>query len=191
MRAKRARAIRAPGARICPHRRGRRDVTEHRRDGAIAQNDHILLAVHRPRKELRAASRVKPETVIATAKASKYRLTPPRAATGTTLSIAKAPSRAPATGRRRLSRPRRVPGALAPTDCITRARRIAGASPHAGAHEGLASTQSGSGRAERTASSSPARCDVRCPQDVPRATAPGRNGGGPEQLQCVCSATRR
>ena len=39
--------------------------------GAVTQNDLIRLAVHRLRKELGAASRIKPETVVATAKASK------------------------------------------------------------------------------------------------------------------------
>jgi hypothetical protein len=62
--------------------------------GAVTQNDLIRLAVHRLRKELGAASRIKPETVVATAKASKYKLTPPRTAASTALSGAKAPSRA-------------------------------------------------------------------------------------------------
>ena len=60
--------------------------------GAVTQNDLIRLAVHRLRKDLGAASRIKPETVVATAKASRYRLTPPRAAAGAVVSVAKAPS---------------------------------------------------------------------------------------------------
>ena|SRR5450631_3294767 len=68
--------------------------------GAVTQNDLIRLAVHRLRKELGAASRIKPETVAATAKASKYKLTPPRAAAaGATLSVAKAPSRGSENGK--------------------------------------------------------------------------------------------
>ncbi|MFZ0378897.1 MAG: hypothetical protein WAL38_13805 [Solirubrobacteraceae bacterium] len=62
--------------------------------GAVTQNDLIRLAVHRLRKDLGAASRIKPETVAATAKASKYKLTPPRAAAPAALSPAKALSRA-------------------------------------------------------------------------------------------------
>ena len=61
--------------------------------GAVTQNDLIRLAVHRLRKELGAASRIKPETVVATAKASKYKLTPPRTAATAALSVANAPSR--------------------------------------------------------------------------------------------------
>jgi hypothetical protein len=61
--------------------------------GAVTQNDLIRLAVHRLRKELGAASRIKPETVIATAKASKYMLTPPRTAGGAARSVATVPSR--------------------------------------------------------------------------------------------------
>ena len=48
--------------------------------GGVSQNELIRLAVHRLRKDLGAASRVKPETVQATAKASKYKLTPQRPA---------------------------------------------------------------------------------------------------------------
>ena len=48
--------------------------------GGVTQNDLLRLALHRLRKELGAASRIKPEAVVATAKASKYKLTPPRAA---------------------------------------------------------------------------------------------------------------
>ena len=54
--------------------------------GAVTQNDLLRLALHRLRKDLGAASRIKPETVVATAKASKYKLTPPR------VSAAKAPT---------------------------------------------------------------------------------------------------
>jgi hypothetical protein len=46
--------------------------------GAVTQNDLLRLALNRLRKDLGAASRIKPETVVATAKASKYKLTPPR-----------------------------------------------------------------------------------------------------------------
>ena len=62
--------------------------------GAVTQNDLIRLALHRLRKDLGAASRIKPETVLATAKASKYRLTPPRTAGAAAPSPAKAASRA-------------------------------------------------------------------------------------------------
>src|SRR5947209_1375990 len=48
--------------------------------GAVTQNDLIRLALHRLRKDLGAASRLTPETMLATAKASKYKLTPPRVA---------------------------------------------------------------------------------------------------------------
>jgi hypothetical protein len=48
--------------------------------GGVTQNDLLRLALNRLRKELGAASRVKPEAVIATAKATKYKLTPPRTA---------------------------------------------------------------------------------------------------------------
>lgn len=67
--------------------------------GAVTQNDLIRLAVHRLRKELGAASRIKPETVISTAKASKYKLTPPRAAGAATVPVATAPSRASRNGK--------------------------------------------------------------------------------------------
>jgi hypothetical protein len=61
---------------------------------AVTQNDLIRLAVHRLRKELGAASRIKPETIAETAKASKYKLTPPRATASKPVSPAKKPSRA-------------------------------------------------------------------------------------------------
>lgn len=47
--------------------------------GGVTQNDLIRLALARLRKELGAASRVKPDTVLAAAKASKYKLSPARA----------------------------------------------------------------------------------------------------------------
>jgi hypothetical protein len=64
--------------------------------GAVTQNDLLRLALHRLRKELGAASRIKPEAVLATAKASKYKLTPPSAAAPKALSASKQPS--PASG---------------------------------------------------------------------------------------------
>jgi hypothetical protein len=67
--------------------------------GAVTQNDLLRLALHRLRKELGAASRIKPEAVLATAKASKYKLTPPRAAAGAALSAAKEASRASGNGK--------------------------------------------------------------------------------------------
>jgi hypothetical protein len=83
--------------------------------GGVTQNDLLRLALHRLRKELGAASRLKPETVMATAKASKYKLTPPRTAASPTPSARKAsqkpsgngkPTPAKATGRRRGGRSR-------------------------------------------------------------------------------------
>ncbi|MGO9954801.1 MAG: hypothetical protein ACLP50_02280 [Solirubrobacteraceae bacterium] len=44
----------------------------------VSQNDLIRLALIRLRKDLGAASRVKPETVLAAAKDSKFKLTPAR-----------------------------------------------------------------------------------------------------------------
>jgi hypothetical protein len=41
--------------------------------GGVTQNDLLRLALHRLRRELGAASRIKPEAVLATAKASKYK----------------------------------------------------------------------------------------------------------------------
>jgi len=67
--------------------------------GAVTQNDLIRLAVHRLRKELGAASRIKPEAVVATAKASKYKLTPPRVAAGAASSSTTAPSRRAGNGK--------------------------------------------------------------------------------------------
>lgn len=67
--------------------------------GAVTQNDLIRLAVHRLRKDLGAASRIKPEAVAATAKASKYKLTPPRTAAVAAVSSAKAPSPASGNGK--------------------------------------------------------------------------------------------
>lgn len=82
--------------------------------GGVTQNDLLRLALHRLRKELGAASRIKPEAVIATAKASRYKLTPPRA-TATTTPVPKTspkasrngkPTSAKAPRRRRASRSR-------------------------------------------------------------------------------------
>jgi hypothetical protein len=67
--------------------------------GGVTQNDLVRLALHRLRKELGAASRIKPETVLATAKASKYKLTPPRAAAGKALSASREPTRASGDGK--------------------------------------------------------------------------------------------
>jgi hypothetical protein len=64
--------------------------------GAVTQNDLMRLALHRLRKDLGAASRIKPETVLATAKASRYKLTPPRTAAP---AVAKLPSRASGNGK--------------------------------------------------------------------------------------------
>jgi len=44
----------------------------------VSQNDLIRLALQRLRKELGAANRIKPDAVLATAKASKYKLAAPR-----------------------------------------------------------------------------------------------------------------
>jgi hypothetical protein len=44
--------------------------------GGVTQNDLLRLALHRLRKALGAASRIKPETVLATAKASKLQAHP-------------------------------------------------------------------------------------------------------------------
>src|SRR5271167_3765697 len=60
--------------------------------GAVTQNDLLRLALHRLRKDLGAASRIKPETVLTTAKSSKYKLTPPRFAAGKPQPAAKAPA---------------------------------------------------------------------------------------------------
>jgi hypothetical protein len=67
--------------------------------GAVTQNDLIRLALHRLRKDLGAANRIKPETVLATAKASKYKLTPPRTTSGAAPSAAKARPRASGNGK--------------------------------------------------------------------------------------------
>jgi hypothetical protein len=67
--------------------------------GGVTQNDLLRLALHQLRKDLGAASRIKPEAVIATAKASKYRLTPPRAAANGTAPARKAAPKAPGTGK--------------------------------------------------------------------------------------------
>jgi hypothetical protein len=67
--------------------------------GAVTQNDLIRLALQRLRKDLGAASRIKPETVLATAKASKYKLTPPRTAAAAAPAAAKVRSRASGNGK--------------------------------------------------------------------------------------------
>jgi hypothetical protein len=64
--------------------------------GAVTQNDLLRLALHRLRKDLGTANRIKPDAVLAAAKASKYKLTPPRAAAPKALSASKQPS--PASG---------------------------------------------------------------------------------------------
>jgi hypothetical protein len=83
--------------------------------GGVTQNDLLRLALNRLRKELGAASRVKPEAVIATAKATKYKLTPPRTAATTTMPPRKLtrttsrtanPTPAKSIGRRRTGRSR-------------------------------------------------------------------------------------
>ena len=73
--------------------------------GGVTQNDLLRLALNRLRKELGAASRVKPEAVIATAKASKYKLTPPRAAANTTPPARRTSPKGPGTGKRRRRKP--------------------------------------------------------------------------------------
>jgi hypothetical protein len=85
--------------------------------GAVTQNDLIRLALQRLRKDLGAASRIKPETVLATAKASKYKLTPPRATGAAAPSPAKAPSPARANGKGKA-----MPAKAAPRPRATRAR---------------------------------------------------------------------
>ena len=66
--------------------------------GGVTQNDLLRLALHRLRKELGAASRIKPEAVLATAKASRYKLTPPRAPAPKALPTSKEPSGVSANG---------------------------------------------------------------------------------------------
>ena len=67
--------------------------------GGVTQNDLVRLALNRLRKELGAASRIKPETVLATAKASTYKLTPPHAAAGKALSASNKPTAASGNGK--------------------------------------------------------------------------------------------
>ncbi len=81
--------------------------------GAVTQNDLLRLALHRLRKDLGAASRIKPETVVATAKASKYKLTPPR------VPAAKAPAAANSTATNGAA----TSTAAAPRARATRARK--------------------------------------------------------------------
>jgi hypothetical protein len=83
--------------------------------GAVTQNDLIRLALHRLRKDLGAANRIKPETVLATAKASKYKLTPPRTAGAAASAPAKPASRASKNGKA-------TPAKAAPRPRATRTR---------------------------------------------------------------------
>ena len=80
--------------------------------GAVTQNDLLRLALHRLRRDLGAASRIRPETVFATAKASKYKLTPPRATPANQSRPRLSLQPRPAAQRRRR---RREPSALAPS----------------------------------------------------------------------------
>jgi hypothetical protein len=93
--------------------------------GAVTQNDLIRLALHRLRKDLGAANRLKPETVLATAKASRYKLTPPRTAGAAAPSAAKAPSRASRNGKATAAKAtaaKATPAKAAPRRRATRAR---------------------------------------------------------------------
>jgi hypothetical protein len=81
--------------------------------GAVTQNDLLRLALNRLRKDLGAASRIKPETVLATAKASKYKLTPPR------VPAAKVPAASTSTA----TNPTATSAAAAPRARVTRARK--------------------------------------------------------------------
>ena len=65
----------------------------------VTQNDLLRLALHRLRKELGAANRIKPEAVMAAAKASKYKLTPPRGAASPTPPVRKASATASGNGK--------------------------------------------------------------------------------------------
>jgi hypothetical protein len=67
--------------------------------GAVTQNDLLRLALHRLRKELGAASRIKPEAVLATAKASRYKLTPPRVPAAKPVLVSKERSGASGNGK--------------------------------------------------------------------------------------------
>jgi hypothetical protein len=67
--------------------------------GGVTQNDLLRLALHRLRKELGAATRIKPEAVVATAKASKYKLTPPRGVAVAAPSARKAAPKASGNGK--------------------------------------------------------------------------------------------
>jgi hypothetical protein len=73
--------------------------------GGVTQNDLIRLALHRLRKELGAASRLKPEAVLAVAKSSKYKLTPPRAGAATPQPASKGASRASVNGKTTAAKP--------------------------------------------------------------------------------------
>jgi hypothetical protein len=81
--------------------------------GAVTQNDLVRLALNRLRQDLGAASRIKPETVLATAKASKYKLTPPRVPAAT----------APAASKSTATTPTATSAAAAPRARVTRARK--------------------------------------------------------------------
>ena len=81
--------------------------------GAVTQNDLLRLALNRLRKDLGAPSRIKPETVLATAKASKYKLTPPR------VPAAKAPAASKSTATNGTA----TSAAAAPRARVTRARK--------------------------------------------------------------------
>lgn len=67
--------------------------------GCVTQNDLLRLALHRLRKDLGAASRIKPESVVAAAKASRYKLTPPRAAASPTSTPRRRSPQASANGK--------------------------------------------------------------------------------------------
>jgi hypothetical protein len=69
--------------------------------GAVGQNDLLGVGVQRVRQELGAASRIKPEAIVATAQASGYQLASPPAGADRRAAAAKpsAPARpAEATG---------------------------------------------------------------------------------------------
>jgi hypothetical protein len=65
--------------------------------GGVSQNDLIRLGLHGLRKVLGAANRIKRDTTVAAAKASRYKLASPRAAAGKAPAAAKMTS--PATAR--------------------------------------------------------------------------------------------
>jgi hypothetical protein len=67
--------------------------------GGVTQNDLLRLALTRLRKDLGAANRIKPDAVVAVAKASRYKLTPSRAAANTTPSARQPTSKTSANGK--------------------------------------------------------------------------------------------